>query len=393
MGSTRFRLHAVERRLWRFVRGDDYDRNDGVCRAAPEWLVLCINNFCNLHCKMCDVGLGETGTAFYANLIGDDPRNMSRELLLQVLDQAISFSPPPRVGFAYTEPLLHRGIVDFCREATNRRLYTSITTNGYLLPALAEPLVESGLEHITISVDGPSEVHARVRGSEDSFERLYVGVERLQEARRRRGRKTPRVQFSYTITDENYTDMVRFVRDIAPLTPDSLSFSHLNFVTTEMANTHNTAFRDPELRVARSNLGTMDLHRIDLDALWSELVALQELASRARSWDFTIVPDLSRREDLDVYYREPLRFVGGRRCTDPWRMMLIETDGSVVPAHGRCFHAIMGRLTEEPLDDIWNSSRLANFRKILKEHGGTLPACARCCGVIGKKKTSEENPD
>ena len=72
-------------------------------------------------------------------------------------------------------------------------------------------------------------------------------------------------------------------------------------------------------------------------------------------------------------------------------MMLIETDGSVVPAHGRCFHTIMGRVTDEPLNDTWNSPRLAGFRKVLKEHGGTLPACARCCGVIGKEKPGEEN--
>lgn len=35
-----------------------YDREDGVFRLPPDWLVLIVNNVCNLKCEMCDVGLG-----------------------------------------------------------------------------------------------------------------------------------------------------------------------------------------------------------------------------------------------------------------------------------------------------------------------------------------------
>ena len=71
--------HKAATRLF----GEDVNRGDGVCRFAPEWLVLCINNFCNLKCRMCDVGIGERASVFYANMIGDDPGNMSLDLLKQ----------------------------------------------------------------------------------------------------------------------------------------------------------------------------------------------------------------------------------------------------------------------------------------------------------------------
>src|SRR3954447_16883575 len=137
----------------RLLKGDA-ERADGVCRFAPEWLILCINNFCNLKCRMCDVGLGERASVFWANMIGDEPGNMSLDLLKRVLDDAEGFSPRPKIGVAFTEPLIHRDILAFCREIVTRGFFCSITSNGFLLPQRAEALVEIGVDEIIISVDG-----------------------------------------------------------------------------------------------------------------------------------------------------------------------------------------------------------------------------------------------
>ncbi len=271
-------LQGLERRLRRVLRGDDVARTDGICRASPEWLVLCINNFCNLHCKMCDVGLGEEGTVFYANLIGSRPQNMSLGLIDKIASEAKTFHPPPRVGLAYTEPLIHARILEICEALKRRGLYVSITTNGYLLPRLADDLVEIGVDFLTVSVDGSRGVHNSVRRSGDSFERLYEGVELVNRAKEHGRSKAPVIQFSYTITDENYTDMVAFVKEVEGLRPDSLSFSHLNFVTSEMAAVHNRSY-DGELSVTRSNLGEMDLDQARLPSSSFLVCILRRAAS------------------------------------------------------------------------------------------------------------------
>ena len=71
-------------------------------------------------------------------------------------------------------------------------------------------------------------------------------------------------------------------------------------------------------------------------------------------------------------------------------MMMIRTDGTVIPAHGRCYNFPVGNVTERPLPELWNNTRFRTFRQTLREAGGTLPACARCCGVIGKPGRAEE---
>ena len=379
-------LGRYRRALIHRVLGPDHLKPDGACRLAPAWLILVVNNNCNLRCKMCDVGLGETSSVFYTHLVGDDPRNMSHALLARILSQAKAFSPHPKIGLAFTEPLIHRDILDFCRTIVQEGFFCSITTNGFMLPRLARDLVEIGVDEITVSADGPQDVHNRIRGRSNSFQKLYAGVEALNHWRNTLGRRRPIVRFSYTITDENYTDLSAFVEEIAPLQPRDIVVSHLNFISEEMATVHN-AGAGAELPVCRSNLGTMDLETIDLNAMGEALRALKALMhSRPDLPPIQIVPDLNTLEELQTYYLDPLTFIGGRRCTDPWQMMMIRTDGSVIPAHGRCYDYPIDNVHEAPLYTLWNHERFRTFRKLLQAEGGTLQACARCCGVIGKPR-------
>ncbi len=221
------------------VLGEDHTRADGRCRFPPASLVLGINNVCNLHCKMCDVGLGEQGTVFWANLIGDHPQNMSLELLNKILQQAQGFWPRPRIGLAFTEPLIHPKILDFCRAIKSQGFVCTITTNGTQLPRYAEALVDLGVDEVVVSVDGPREVHNRIRGGRETFEKLTRGAELLNDAKQRAGKTRPVLRFSFTVTDENYRHILEFIQEVEPLRPADINVSQLNFITDEMAAAHN----------------------------------------------------------------------------------------------------------------------------------------------------------
>jgi MoaA/NifB/PqqE/SkfB family radical SAM enzyme len=334
---------------------------------------------------MCDVGLGDDRTVFWANLIGDNPQNMAISTLENILEQARAFRPRPMIGLAFTEPLIHAKILDFCRAIVSRGFYCQITSNGSQLPRLADSLVRIGVDEIVVSVDGPSEVHDRIRGRAGTFARLYQGVERLNAARQQMRQAKPHVRFSFTITDANYDHILDFIREVEPLDPSAINISHLNFISEEMATIHNARYGG-DLRVVRSNLGDIAPEQIPVDALWDEIERVKaharERASKCPPLD--IVPDPSDQSVLRRYYQNHQEFVGGRNCTDPWKLMMIKTDGTVIPAHGRCYNFPVGNVNEQSLPDIWNSARFVEFRHTLKNSGGSLPACARCCGVIGK---------
>ena len=69
---------------------------------APEWIVLGVNNVCNLHCKMCDVGTNNTETNFSQNLVGTRPLHMPIELIRMIIDQMATHSPTTNITTAWT---------------------------------------------------------------------------------------------------------------------------------------------------------------------------------------------------------------------------------------------------------------------------------------------------
>src|SRR5690554_2069388 len=74
---------------------------------APTWLVLGVNNTCNLHCKMCDVGVNYTQSNFFENLMGTKPVHMPLPLFKTIVDQARLYFPKAKLGYAFTEPLIY----------------------------------------------------------------------------------------------------------------------------------------------------------------------------------------------------------------------------------------------------------------------------------------------
>jgi MoaA/NifB/PqqE/SkfB family radical SAM enzyme len=376
--------HKVQHRVAGKLFGEDVERKDGRCRFAPEWLIFCINNFCNLKCRMCDVGIGERESVFFANMVGDNPGTMSFDLLKTALDGATGFRPLPRVGLAFTEPLNHPHIVDFCREVVRRGFFCSMTSNGFLLPQRAEALVEAGLDELNISIDGPPATHDAIRGRKGSFARLYEGVEKVNAAKAASAGRKPVVRISSTISDLNYSQLRATLQEIAPLKPASINFAHPSYITDSVAVAHNL-IHPGEMAVSRSSVGQMDLGSIDLPALAAEIAAAREYARlNLPGISLTFHPELSTLTDLVRYYRQPEHYVGGKHCTDPFKMMMIKTDGTVIPAHSRCYNYPLGSVQEQPLTAIWNNARYLTFRSHLQAAGGTLPACTRCCGVVAK---------
>ena len=344
---------------------------------APDWIVLAVNNACNLHCRMCDVGAEFEGSNFYRNLMGSSPLNMPIDLVRGVVDQAAAAWPRVSIGFAFTEPLAYPPIVEAVRLASSRGLKTSVTTNGLTLTPHAEGLVGAGLRHLMVSLDGPPAIHNQIRGHKASFEKAIEGIGRYLDHASRASAPTG-VSVFCTITEWNIGHLEEFLEILRPLRLEQVGLMHTSFVTEETAREHNLSF-GPGYPATASNLSAIDLQAMDLDRLWEELGSIE---ARRWPWPLSLSPRLESRARLEVYYREPSVPVG-QRCNDTFSKMLIQSNGDVLPAAGRCFNVRVGNLHERSLPEIWNGEALGTFRKTLVDEGGLLPACSRCCAAYG----------
>lgn len=337
-----------------------------------NWIVLGVNNICNLHCKMCDVGLKVNDTNFAVNLTGTKPINMPIELIKRIIDQSSKYYPKTKLGYAFTEPLIYPHLIESLDYANTKNLFTSITTNALNLEHKAEDLVRSGLNELYVSLDGPEEIHNEIRGHKSSYSRALKGIEKLLSMA-----DSPSISIFCVITEWNIGHLKRFVDDIKHLPLKQVGFMHTNFTTKEMADAHNQLFLD-EYPATFSNTEEIDLSKMNLDLLNTEI---EEITKTSYPFKTSFSPEIHSKDQLHKFYHKPDQPMG-KRCRDVFNNIMIKSDGSVIPAHGRCYNLTIGNLYEENLSEIWNSDVISKFRVDLTKHGGLLPACLRCCSAF-----------
>jgi MoaA/NifB/PqqE/SkfB family radical SAM enzyme len=339
---------------------------------SPEWIVLGINNTCNLHCKMCDVGTQSLDTNFANNLVGTSPLNMPMELFERIANQTKKYYPNAKLGFAFTEPLAYPFIVQAIEYATKLNLYTAVTTNALLLPNKAEVLVKAGLKEIFVSLDGLEPTHNMIRGNKKSFEKALEGIKKLFTYANH-----PKVSIVSAITEWSVNDLHEFANYFKNLPLHEIGFMHTQFGEPSIAIHHNKLWGDL-YHATESNLDEVNLNNMDLPKLLEQIKKIKESPYPFRVY---FSPELNDIAGLETYYLHS-EVIIGKRCEAVYNSIMIKSDGSAIPAHGRCYNLQVGNIYNKTLKEVWTSNVFGKFRKDLKNAGGFLPACSRCCSAF-----------
>ncbi|MDD5089787.1 MAG: radical SAM protein [Candidatus Wallbacteria bacterium] len=329
----------------------------------PGTVYAVINGECNLRCSMCDIGKKNADSDFYRIMKGGEDR-MTLDDFRRLAREIRGCDTFHIVG---TEPLLHPDIREIIQAFSSEGIKVSLTTNGFLLPE-KYPLI-MGASRIYLSVDGLSEIHDRIRGVKGSFDKIVEGLTLVAGRRQERG-EGPSIHLSITVTDENCASISLVVKYFTSLPVDGIHIEHLNFRTREMAELHNKCW--PALSITESCIDPGMLDRIDTDALFTQLEQVKNLPG------VEIHPPLSR-EQMESYYREPLKIVGNPVCDVPFEVTQILANGDVVPLT-RCFDLRLGNVRSQNFRSIWNSRNYRKLRRLMFNRK-YLPGCARCCGL------------
>lgn len=194
--------------------------------AGPQHIIIGVTERCNFRCRYCAY------SGAYEDHRLHSERSMSRETLNAVMDWYFAF--PERttfsMGFYGGEPLLELDLIRHAVAEAKRRgkaLKFHITTNASLMtPQIARFLVENDF-HVTISLDGPADVHDRYRrlkSGAGTFELTWRGIRLLKEA-------APEWFNSHVAFNAVAAPpyMVRRVRDFTLEHPDIFSRARLAF--------------------------------------------------------------------------------------------------------------------------------------------------------------------
>jgi len=129
-------------------------------------LVLYANSFCNAKCDFCEIGLDKKDSKFFTGINSQNintPAYMTQELFEKIMNDEIVSKNKPRIQFVMTEPLLNKNLFSLLKLAKQKGLYTTITSNGFLLAKRIDN-IGPYLDAIQISIDGLQDSHDKVRG-------------------------------------------------------------------------------------------------------------------------------------------------------------------------------------------------------------------------------------
>jgi MoaA/NifB/PqqE/SkfB family radical SAM enzyme len=372
--ARRLRASPAASRLWARYRAWWLERDarrilargDGRADRLPEGIVYEATMRCNLHCEFCYVGA-------LLNVEGE----WREELPLAMLEKAFPAKDGLQISLTGGEIFVRKDIVEALDVFRGKGYVCGyLTTNGTAITeeradALAKLATTGFLKHISVSIDGPPEVHDVARGAKGTFERTAQGLRRLQNAARRTGAPL-RVSINTTVAAESIEALDRMVDVAADLGVDAIGLNHLMYSTpAEVDETLRIlGVADPSLvaTFVTSNPG------VKPDQVRTQVAAL-ERKCRDRGIKFDVRPKVWP-EITDAYYTAGSPIAG--RCLYPFRHARVGFSGKVYFCP--FIRVEVGDLTTQTLVEIWNSERYVGMRKTLLQHQ-LFPVCRRCCKV------------
>ena len=345
------RRHPLAQRAWARLRKRRYDAHmsrfvdDGSGRAdrLPRGVVYEATMRCNLHCEFCYVG-------DLLNVEGE----WRQELDIDQLRRAFPEQRGLQVNLTGGEIFMRKDILSVLALFEEKGYACGcLTTNGTIISeeradALAELALRGFLRHVSISIDGPRDLHDVARGQKGTFDRTTAGLRRLQEAARRKGAPL-RVGINTTVAHESLETLDQMVDVATELGIEAIGLNHLMYSTPqEVQDTLPMIGADDATVIA--TFVTAD-PMVRPERVREKVAALREKC-RARGIRFDVRPKVLTTL-MDSYYEPGARLNG--RCLYPFNWARVSFSGKVYFCP--FIRVEVGDLTTQTLEEVWNGDR------------------------------------
>lgn len=269
------------------------------------------------------------------------------------------------------EPLLFPGIVGLLEHMHDRGLAVSIDTSGTRLPELAADLVRIGNIHVTVSVDGPEEVHDAVRGVTGAFREIELGLARLaalDDARR------PRVSRSicFTISPWSLHGLGRMPDVARRLGVKSICIVPYYWVPHSLGEAWEAEIARMFGERAFAWRGFQhEASGVDPEEFAAQLAQYRKSLDELHDYPYLPLTPAEYR----TWFSDPAAPVGPPECANVERLIDIQPTGEA----DFCVDfpdVALGNVRDASIAEIWNGERAHIFRE--RRRAGPLGVCHRC---------------
>nr|WP_321258501.1 radical SAM protein [uncultured Pseudodesulfovibrio sp.] len=376
------KLLALQAEKW-FFNLLHPNRGNGYAKKIRQFSVR-ITDVCNLRCIMCGQW-GENGFLHGKKLAELKKAEVSPARYIELLDDLVANGHEPNVYLWGGEPMLYEGTLDIIEHAAKLGLPPSIATNGTRMTDAIDCFTESPLFLLQVSIDGHNaELHNGIRRGPkdlDVFGTIMDGLSNMRDARERKGTDLPIIASLTTISRENHEHLVDIYDSLAPMV-DFLVFYPSWWIDEESALAHEQDFARRFGQKPTLHRGWIGGWKPESYALIdSQMRAIKRRSARLGTPPAVFIPNICGVDNLKEYYTNHSNNFGFNECISIHQAVEIDSNGDMSPC--RDYHDyVIGNIKDHTVTELWNSERFRTFRSSLHKDG-LMPACTRCCGLMG----------
>jgi len=319
---------------------------------------------CNLNCSMCAYKNEVNQTAPE----GSDFEPLRKDEIIKLIRK---FPSGSNITFTGGEIFLKEGILEILEAAAILHKVT-IATNGTLVTKdIAKRIVELGIALVGLSLDGPEEVHNKIRRDPSAYDKLIDAIGYVREEKKIRAAGYPLINLNGVILEENHHLLYRNIEIIKALGLDAHTFQICDpsWSRSGWRLSDNISMKEKTIQ---------QVEQINRNELSGSLEKILNTAKRLNI-KVNFLPRVSIKQILDYY--ENKFDLSEWQCLQPWSVIRISPYGDVFP----CLNYNIGNIRNNSVENLWNNAKYRLFRKTLKK-ASLFDSCVGCCKMIPKKQ-------
>lgn len=333
----------------------------------PQTISFTVTNACNLRCKMCGQWSEE---GYIANNKSVSKQKMGLSDWKMLADE-LSAHQVSSMLIRGGEPFMFPGIIELLEYIHGKGMFISIDTNGTLLKEYAADLLRIGNIHLTISVDGPEEIHDRVRGVSGCFKKTEEGLLLLNELEKTSPNKISR-SICFTISPYSLPGLGEMPHVARRLGIKTLVIVPYNYIPQELGLQYEKELRE---NLGCTAFSWQGFHHNDsgVDVAEFQNQYQKYLTTLGDIYSYPYLA-LTGHEYRD-WFQNAATPVKTFPCSNVEKLIDIQPTGEA----NFCVDTpdyIIGNVKESTIEKLWNNERATTFREYRNKK--RLGACYRC---------------
>lgn len=299
----------------------------------PAQVFIEPTNRCNINCLMC------------ARRYWDAVENPFGDMTLDFFEKHILayLKPFQNVNLqCFGEPLVHKDFLPMLKACKALGCLTTFTTNGVLLKEYADAVVLSGVDVLTISIDGITTME-KIRNVR--IEKIVEAIDAVNVAKKLHNRSAPTIAVNCVLTRDNLPELPELI---------------------EIVGSHGV-----------TSVTVMHIVMHDLALTEQSVIPFYPQAEKYFDMATTVAGNYG------ITLQLPPKPGSKYKCYQPFDTIVINWNGDVRPC---CISTInekgalfVGNLKDRSLPELWNSKYMHMLRKSLLREKNMPEMCEHCC--------------